>query len=87
MNKYSCKCGYTVEHFLTIRTPCPKCGKKLKYLYEPVKTHHIEKEDLPLSTRFIPIYYQDQLWYFRRSPRNTKKAQLKALHEKFKKKL
>ena len=79
MYEYKCKCGYTIKHWLRITTSCPKCDRKLKYIYEPDKTHHIEQRDLPKSQKFIPIYYQDQLWYYRRSPKNTKEAKKEAL--------
>ena len=87
MYEYSCKCGYTVAHYLTITNPCPKCNRKLKYIYKPTTTHNIEQKDLPQSQKFVPVYYQDQLWYWRRSPKNTKKAVIKAFSNIFKKKL
>ncbi len=70
-----------MEYPLMTNIPCPKCKRELEYVYEPTVVHHIKSKDLPQSKKFIPVYYQDQLWYYRRSPKNTRKAQIKALHK------
>ena len=73
--KYKCKCGHTFEVYLKTNR-CTKCENEKITNITPSWKIII---DLPQSKKFIPIYYQDKLWYYRRSARNTKKAKIKAL--------
>ena len=83
MYKWKCpkpNCNYTFEHFLIrFHETCPK--HKIELIPappEPILTHEVDKENLPVQTEFKPIYYGSQLWYFRRLPKNSKKNLIKA---------
>ena len=79
-HKYECICGHKFETILNTNK-CQKCGKETLKTIKQKNATSLEV-DLPQSKKFIPIYYQDNFWYYRRSPRNTKKEKIKALAKK-----
>jgi DNA-directed RNA polymerase subunit RPC12/RpoP len=81
-HKYECICGNKFETALDT-SRCPKCEKETLKKIKQKNILSLKKEDLPQSKKFIPIYYNDQLWYYRRSPKNTKKAIIKSLAKQF----
>jgi len=86
MYEYICNdCNYKIEYHLRVRS-CNKCNSEnLTQLQdENSKNAYLSIDDIevPVQQKFKKIYYQDQLWYWRREPRNATKHKLKELSKK-----
>lgn len=88
MYEYICNdCNHKFKYHLKSYF-CHECNSEnIKKVTEVAgKAYHTpENIELPLQTKFKKIYYQDQLWYWRREPKNTRKNKNKAIGKELRK--